>query len=77
MKNDQNKLTMDLPNEILIFLFLPPYDMVEISATCKLFYHLSRKNKLLVKKFNDFKKLFNDRWQLHDFFLICFFVFSK
>ena len=31
---------------------------MESSAVCKLFYHISRKNKLFVKKLDDSKKLF-------------------
>lgn len=33
--------------------------MTEISATCKLFLQLSRKNKQFIKKFTDSKKLFS------------------
>ena len=56
---------MDLPFEVLIIIFsyLAPNDIMEVSAVCKLFYHVSRKNKLFVKKLNDSKKLFKgDKW---------------
>ena len=36
---------------------------MEASAVCKLFYHPSRKNKLLIKKLDDSRKLFTcDEW---------------
>ena len=48
---------MDLPAEVLsiIFSYLLPNDLIEISATCKLFYHLSRENKLFIRKVEDDK----------------------
>ena len=51
---------MDLPFEVLVIIFsyLTPNDIIETSAVCKLFYHVSRKNKLFVKKLDDSKKLF-------------------
>ena len=58
---------MDLPVEVLmvVFSFLHPNDMIEISATCKLFYQISRKNKLFVKTCTDSKKVFKeDKWWL-------------
>ena len=58
---------MDLPVEVLmvVFSFLYPNDMIEISAKCKLFYHISRKNKLFVKNCTDSKKVFKeDKWWL-------------
>ena len=37
--------------------------MIEIYATCELFYHLSGKKKLFAKKFKDSNKYFNeDKW---------------
>ena len=53
---------MDLPAEVLsiIFSYLLPNDLIEISATCKLFYHLSRENKLFIRKVEDDKILFKD-----------------
>ena len=50
---------MDLPFEVLVIIFsyLTPNDIMEASAVCKLFYHVSRKNKLFVKKLDDSKKL--------------------
>ena len=50
---------MDLPFEalVIIFLNLTPNDIMEASAICKLFYRVSRKNKLFAKKLDDSKKL--------------------
>ena len=59
---------MDLPFEIwlIIFSFSHPNELIEISATCKLFYQVSRNNKLSVKKFNDSKKVFKEeKWWLY------------
>ena len=52
---------MDLPFEVLaiIFSYLTPNDIMEASAVCKLFYHISRKIKLFVKKLHDSRKLYN------------------
>ena len=42
---------------------MTPNDIIEASAVCKMFYHVSRKNKLFVKKFHDSRKLYSDdRW---------------
>ena len=51
---------MDLSFEVLVIIFsyLTPNDIMEVSAVCKLFYHVSRKNKLFVKKLNDSRELF-------------------
>ena len=53
---------MDLPAEVwaIIFSYLHPNDFTEISATCKLFYHLSKENQLFSSKMEDVKKLFKD-----------------
>ena len=53
---------MDLPVEVwtMIFSYLHPNDSIEISAICKLFYHLSRKNELFTRKMEDVEKLFKD-----------------
>ena len=53
---------MDLPVEVwaIMFSYLHPNDLIEISATCKLFYHLSRKNELFIRKMENVKKLFKD-----------------
>ena len=53
---------MDLLVEVwaIIFSYLHPNDLIEISATCKLFYHLPRENKLFVRKMEDVEKLFKD-----------------
>ena len=53
---------MSFPAEVwaIIFSYLHPNDLIEISATCKLFYHLSRKNKLFIRKMEDVKLLFKD-----------------
>ena len=56
---------MDLPIKvwIIIFSYLTPNHIIEASAVCKVFFHVSRKNKLFLKKFHDFRKLYNDdRW---------------
>ena len=56
---------MDLLFEdlVIIFSYLTPNDIMEASAVCKLFYHVSRKNKLFVKKLDDSCKLFTcDKW---------------
>ena len=74
---------MDLPFEVLmiVFLSLHPNGIIEISPTCKLFNPLSRKNKLFVKTFNDFKKLIKEPKWLHQYYyykLLSFlFVFLK
>ena len=53
---------MDLPVEVwaIMFSYFHPNDLIEISATCKLFYHLSRKNELFIRKMENVKKLFKD-----------------
>ena len=53
---------MDLPVKVwaIIFSYLHPNDLIEISATCKLFNHLPRKNELYIRKMEDVKKLFKD-----------------
>ena len=53
---------MDLPVEVwaIIYSYLHPNDLIEISAACKLFYHLSRENELFIRKIEDVKKLFKD-----------------
>ena len=56
---------MDLLIEVwvIMFSYLTPNDIIEASAVCKVFYHVSRKNKLFVKKLHDSRKLYNDdRW---------------
>ena len=56
---------MDLPIgvSVIIFSFLTPIDITEASAVYKVFFHVSRKNKLFVKKLHDSWKLYNDdRW---------------
>ena len=52
---------MDLQFEVLVIIFsyLKPNDIMEVSVVCKLFYHVSRKIKLFVKKLNDSRELFN------------------
>ena len=52
---------MDLPFEVLVIIisYLTPNDIMEAFAACKLFYHVSRKNKLFVKKLHDSRKLYN------------------
>ena len=51
---------MDLQFEVLVIIssYLTPNDIMEISVVCKLFYHVSRKIKLFVKKLNDSRELF-------------------
>ena len=51
---------MDLQFEVLVIIFsyLTPNDIMEVSVACKLFYHVSRKIKLFVKKLNDSRELF-------------------
>ena len=53
---------MNLPVKVwtIIFSYLHPNDLIGISVTCKLFYHLSRKNELYIRKMEDVKKLFKD-----------------
>ena len=53
---------MDLLVEVwaIIFSYLHPNDLIEISATCKLIYHLLRENELFVRKMEDVQKLFKD-----------------
>ena len=56
---------MDLPTEVwvIIFPYLTPSDIIEVFAVCKVFYHVSTKNKLFVKKLHDSRKLYNDdKW---------------
>ena len=56
---------MDLPFEVLviIFLYLTPNNIMKASTVCKLFYYVSRKNKLFAKKLDDSRKLFKgDKW---------------
>lgn len=52
---------MDLPFEVLVIIlsYLAPNDVMEASAVCKIFYYVSRKNKLFVKKVRDSRKLYN------------------
>ena len=52
---------MDFSFEVLvvIFSYLTPNDIMEVSAICKMFYYVSRKNKLFVKKLRDSRKLDN------------------
>ena len=56
---------MDLPTEIwtIVLSYLHLNDLIEMSATCKFFYYLSRENKLFIKKMNESKRLFNDKWK--------------
>ena len=71
---------MDLPFEIwlIIFSFSHPNELIEISATCKLFYQVSRNNKLSVKKFNDSKKVFKEeKWWLYGHYYDMFLCFSN
>ena len=53
---------MDLPVEVwaVMFSYLNPTDLTEISATYKLFYHLSKENELFIRKMEDVKKLLKD-----------------
>ena len=53
---------MNLPVEVwaIIFSYLHHNDLIQISATCKLFYHLPRENELFIRKMEDVKKLFKD-----------------
>ena len=41
-----------------------------------MFYHLARKNKLLVKKFNDFKGLFKENEWLYEYYCYKLLSFS-
>ena len=53
---------MDFLVEVWVttFFYLHPNDLIEISATCKVFYRLSRKNELFIRKMEDVKKLLKD-----------------
>ena len=53
---------MDFPVEVWVitFFYLHPNDLIEISATCKVFYHLPRKNELFIRKMEDVEKLLKD-----------------
>ena len=66
---------MDLPVEVwaIIYSYLRPDDLIEISATCKLFYHLSKKNG----KMEDVKKLFKDCKDLSGCYYDLLFNFSN
>ena len=71
---------MDLPFEVLVIIFsyLTPNDIMEASAVCKLFYHVSRKNKLFVKKLDDSRKLFKvDKWIFNSRYGDVFISFSN
>ena len=68
---------MNLPVEVLliIFSFLHPNDLIEISAMCKLFYQLSRKNGLSFKTFTVSERLFHEKkWLCEDYYdrVLCF-----
>ena len=54
---------MDLPTEVwkIVLFYLHLNDLIEMSATSKFFYYLSRENKLFIKKMNESKRLFNDK----------------
>ena len=70
---------MDLPPDVLviILLYLTPNDVIESSAVCKLFYRLSRTNKLFVKKLSDSKKLYNNRKSIYCYYENVFLTFSN
>ena len=46
---------MDLPTEVwtIVLSYLHLNDLIEMSATCKFFYHLLRENKIFIKKINN------------------------
>ena len=51
---------------------------MEASAVCKLFYHVSRNNKLFVKKLDDSRKLFKvDKWIFYSRYGDVFISFSN
>ena len=70
---------MDLPPEVLVIIFsyLTPNDVIEASAVCKLFYQLSRTNKLFVKKFSDSEKLYKNHKWIYCYYENVFFSFSN
>ena len=51
---------MDVPPKVLvlIFLYLTLNEIIDASAAYELFYHISRQNKLFIKKLDDSSKLF-------------------
>ena len=61
---------MNLPPEVLmlIFSYLRLNDFIESSCVCKIFYYLSRKNKLFVKKLSGSRKLFGDSRLVFDYY---------
>ena len=70
---------MDLPPEVLVIIFsyLTPNDVIEASAVRKLFYRLSRTNKLFVKKFSDSEKLYKNHKWIYCYYENVFFSFSN
>ena len=43
---------------VIIFSYLTPNNIIEVSAACKLFYCVSRENNFFINKLNDSLKLF-------------------
>ena len=70
---------MDLPIEVwtIVLSYLHLNDLIEMSATCKFFYYLSRENKLFIKKMNESNRLFNDKGKFFDHYYDMCFSFSS
>ena len=70
---------MDLPTEVwtIVLSYLYLNDLIGMFATCKFFYYLSRKNKLLIKKMDESKRLFNDKGEFFDHYYEMCFSFSS
>ena len=70
---------MDVPTEVwtIVLSYLHLNDLIEMSATCKFLYYLSRENKLFIKKMNESKRLFNNKGEFFDHYYDMCFSFSS
>ena len=70
---------MDLPTEVwtIVLSYLHLNDLIEMSATCKFFYHLLRENKIFIKKINKSNRLFNCKGWFCDYYYDMSFSFSS
>ena len=60
---------MNLPPEVLMLIFsYLRHDFIESSCVSKIFYYLSRKNKLFVKTLSGSRKLFGDSRLVFDYY---------